>query len=217
MSSLDFEVLGARAQPYCAVPTIMFTIRITEASGFYVHACALRAQVMIEPQKRPYKVEDHDRLWELFDDPKRWGQTLKPFLWCHTGLIVPRFDGTTEIELPMVCSYDFEVAGNKYLHSVRDGDIPLQFLFAGTFFTNGDSDSPNHGFAAEPVGWNKDRTFKMPAKVWRDAMDMYFPNSGWIRARKETIDRLTKYKVSKCLPNWEDTIEALLKEAGEDV
>jgi len=212
MSSLDFEVLGAHAQNYAAVPTIMFTIRITEASGYYVHACALRAQIMIEPQKRNYNSTEHERLYELFDAPKRWGDTLKPFLWTHTGIVVARFDGTTEIELPMVCTYDFEVAGNKYLHSVRDGDIPLQFLFSGTFFTNGDN-----GFAAEPVGWNKDRAFKMPAKVWHDAMDMYFPNSGWIRARKETIDQLTKYKVSKALPTWEDAIEALLKQAGEDV
>lgn len=214
MSSLDFEVLGARVLPYAAVPTIMFTLRITEASGYRVHACALRAQIMIEPQRRSYDNVDHDRLYELFDDPKRWGTTLKPFLWTHIGVVVPAFDGTTEIDLPMTCSYDFEVAGNKYLHSVRDGEIPLQFLFAGTFFTNGDNDT---GFAAEPVGWNKDRSFRMPAKVWRDCMDMYFPNSGWIRAHKETMDLLTKYKVSKALPTWDDTIEALLKQAGEDV
>lgn len=212
MGSLDFEILGARAQNYAAVPTIMFSIRITEASGAYVHACALRAQIMIEPQRRTYDSTDHERLYELFDEPKRWGQTLKPFLWTHTGIVVPRFEGTTEIDLPMTCTYDFEVAGNKYLHSVRDGEIPLQFLFAGTFFTNGDS-----GFAAEPVGWNKDRAFRMPAQVWHDCMDMYFPNSGWIRARRETIDLLTKYKVAKALPTWEDTIEALMKQAGEDV
>jgi hypothetical protein len=214
MSSLDFEVLGARAQPYAAVPTILFKIRITETSGYYVHAVALRAQIMIEPQRRSYNSEDHDRLYELFDDPKRWGTTLKPFLWTHTGIVVPRFDGTIEVDLPMTCTYDFEVAGNKYLHSLRDGEVPLQFLFAGTFFTNGDNDT---GFAAEPVGWNKDRSFKMPVQVWRECMDMYFPNSGWIRARKETIDLLTKYKVSKALPTWEDTIETLLKQAGEDV
>jgi hypothetical protein len=214
MSSLDFEVLGARALPYAAVPTIMFKLRITETSGYRVHACALRAQIMIEPQRRTYDSVDHDRLYELFDDPKRWGTTLKPFLWTHIAVVVPAFDGTTEVEIPMTCSYDFEVAGNKYLHSVRDGEIPLQFLFAGTFFTNGDNDT---GFAAEPVGWNKDRSFRMPTKVWRDTMDMYFPNSGWIRAHKETIDLLTKYKVSKALPTWDDTIEALLKQAGEDV
>jgi len=212
MSSLDFEILGARAHPYAAIPTIMFSVRATEVSGNYVHACALRAQIMIEPQKRNYNSTEHDRLYELFDDPKRWGTTLKPFLWTHTGIVIPRFEGSTEFDLPMVCTYDFEVAGNKYLHSVRDGDIPLQFLFSGTFFTNGET-----GFAAEPVGWNKDRSFKMPAKVWHEAMDMYFPNSGWIRARKETIDLLTKFKVSKALPTWEDTIETLLKQAGEDV
>jgi hypothetical protein len=212
MSSLDFELLGARAQNYAATPTIMFTLRITEASGAYVHACALRVQIMIEPQRRTYERADHERLYELFDEPTRWGDTLKPFLWAHAGIVVPGFEATTEVDLPVACSYDFEIAANKYLHNLRDGEIPLQFQFAGTFFTRGES-----GFSAEPVGWDKDRSFRMPARVWHDCMDMYFPNSGWIRARKETIDQLSRYKASRALPTWEDAIEALLKQAGEEV
>lgn len=212
MGSLEFEVLGARPERYAAVPTIMFRIRMKEASGAYVHAVALRVQIMIEPQRRSYAGEDHERLYELFDDPKRWGTTLKPFLWTHTGIVVPQFEGSTEIDLPMTATYDFEVAGNKYLHSLRDGEVPLQFLFAGTFFTNGETGT---GFAAEPVGWNKDRSFRMPVQVWRDCMDQYFPNSGWIRVHRDVIDRLTKFKVHKALPTWDNTIEALLVQAGE--
>jgi hypothetical protein len=214
MASLNFEILHARADPYAAVPTIQFRTRVAEASGAYVHAVALRVQIMIEPQRRAYGGEDHGRLYELFDDPKRWGSTLKPFLWTHTGIVVPSFEGTTEFDLPMMATYDFEVAGNKYLHALRDGEVPLQFQFAGTFFTTGET---GKGFAAEPVGWDKDRSFRMPVQVWRDCMDQYFPNGGWIRAHTEVIDRLTRYKVEKALPTWEDTFEALLKQAGEDI
>ena len=212
MTSLDVKILDARAQPYAAVPTIMFKMRLTEAEGAAVHAVALRCQIMIEPQRRSYDKAEEDRLYELFDEPRRWGETLHPSLWGHTGMTVTAFEGTTEVDLPMPVTYDFEVSGTKYLHNVRDGVVPLQFMFAGTIFTRGDT-----GFAAEPIGWNKDAAFQMPAKVWHDTMDLYFPNSGWLRVRRDTMDALTKYKSDRALPTWEAAFEQLLKEAGEDV
>ena len=54
----------------------------------------------------------------------------------------------------------------------------------------------------------------LPVPVWRDLMDLYFPNSGWIRLRRDTIDALSRYKADRALPTWEDAFELLLKEAG---
>jgi len=45
-------------------------------------------------------------------------------------------------------------------------------------------------------------------------MDLYFPNSGWIRLRRESIDALTRYKAERAIPSWDDAFELLLKEAG---
>lgn len=210
--TLDLAVLGAQAENYAAVPTILFKLKLTDDSGEPVHAVALRIQIRIEPQRRTYTDVDQGRLYELFDEPKRWGETLKPLSWCHTQLMVTRFEESTEVDLAMPCSYDFEVVGNKYLHSVRDGDIPLQFLFSGSIFTKGET-----GFAAQPVGWNKDVSFMMPAKVWQDVMDMYFPNSGWMKVRRDVMDRLIQYKTRQAMPSWEQAFETLLKEAGQDV
>ena len=208
MSDLKLEVLDARAEPYAAVPTIMFRMRMHETSGGTVHAVALRAQIRVEPARRTYDSAEEERLYELFDIPKRWGSTCKAFLLAHTGITVTAFEGSTEFDLPMVCTYDFEVIGTKYLHNVRQGDIPLEFQFAGSIFTKGET-----GFAAEPVGWNKDVAFKMPAQVWHDCMDVYFPGSGWIRLRKDLVDRLAVYKTKSTLPTWDDALEFLLKEA----
>jgi len=47
-------------------------------------------------------------------------------------------------------------------------------------------------------------------------MDRYFPNAGWLRLSRETIDRLQRFRAERALPTWEQAIEALLKEAGED-
>ena len=62
---------------------------------------------------------------------------MKPFLWTHVALSVPGFRGTTDVDLPVPCTYDFDVAGAKYLHSVGDGEVPLMFLFSGTVFSQG--------------------------------------------------------------------------------
>ena len=89
---------------------------------------------MIEPQRRRYEPAEQARLVELFGDAPRWGETLRPFLWTHVGTVVTGFTATTEIDLPITCTYDFEVAAAKYLHGLDDGEIPLLLLFSGTVF-----------------------------------------------------------------------------------
>jgi hypothetical protein len=119
------------------------------------------------------------------------------------------FTGEAEFELPVECTYDFEVAGAKYLHALLDGEIPLLMLFSGTVFTRGES-----GFSAEPVAWDREASYRLPVSVWRDVMDMYFPNSAWVRVRRDTLDDLQRYRVEQALPTWDQAFEQLLKRAG---
>jgi hypothetical protein len=211
VTTLAFEVVDARAEPHAAVPTIMFRLRVEEADGFSVHALALRCQIRIEPQKRRYSVEEEERLYELFGETPQWGDSLRPFLWTHVSTTIGKFDGTTEFDLPLECTYDFDVAGAKYLHALADGDIPLVLLFSGTVYTRGDS-----GFSAEPLSWSLESSYKMPVSVWRAMIDLYFPNSAWIRVQRETLDDLQKFRAYRGLPTWDQAFEQLLKEAGED-
>ena len=213
MSSLSFEVLGARAEPHAAVPTLSIRLRLTEPDALAVHAVALRCQVMIEPQKRRYDAAEQERLVELFGDAPRWGDTLRPFLWTLTGLMVPGFTAVTEVDLPIVCTYDFEVAAAKYLHGLGDGEIPLLLLFSGTVFRAAPKAG---GFVAAPVAWHEEASYRLPVAVWREVMDRYFPNSGWLRISRHHVDALTRFKATRALPTWDDAIEQLLKEAGEE-
>jgi hypothetical protein len=205
MSDVDFVVLGAEPDPYAAAPTLLFKLGLTETTGTRVHSLALRAQLRIEPQKRRYSPEEEERLLAIFGETPRWGDTLKPFLWTHASTMVAGFDGTTEVDMPVPCTYDFEVAAAKYLHALGDGDVPLVLMFNGTIFS---------GAGVEPVPWHKESTFRMPAGVWRRLMDLYFPDSGWIRLRRDTLDDLERYKAERAMATWEQAIEALLKEAG---
>ena len=207
MTELSFEVIGARAEPYAATPTIMLRLRIESSSP--LHALALKCQIRIEPQRRTYSRVEEEQLYELFGDIPQWGDSLRPFLWTHVSTLVGGFSGSVEVDLPVGCTYDFEVAGTKYLHALADGEIPLVLLFSGQAFAE--------RFGVEPVAWHEQARFRLPVQVWRDTMDAYFPNSGWVRLSRPTLDLLSRFRAARALQTWDQSIERLLKEAGEDV
>lgn len=205
MSKLEFTVLDVRPESYAATPILLFRLRITESTGEPVHALALRCQIRIEPGRRPYTGAEQAGLTELFGVPERWGDTLKTFLWTQTSAMVPGFTDSVEIDLSVTCTYDFEVTATKYLHALRDGEVPLVLLFSGTVFTRGSS-----GFGVEQIPWHLEASHRLPVRVWRELMDTYFPNSGWIRLERETLDRLGRYKAAHALVTWEQAFAALL-------
>ena len=207
---LAISIVDVRPERYAAIPTLAFRMRLEDSGSEVIHSIALRCQVRIEPQRRRYSPAEERRLLELFGETPRWGDTLKPFLWTHVSTVVPGFTGTTEADLPIPCSYDLEVAGAKYLHSLDDGEIPLVFLFSGTIFAKG-----LDGLKVMPVSWNKDASYRMPAAVWRELMNVYFPNSGWLRLSRDTLDLLTRFKAERALASWDQVFEALLREARE--
>jgi hypothetical protein len=211
MTDFAVDVLDVRAEPYAAAPTLMCRVRVVNTSGVGVHVLALRCQIRIEPQRRRYSTEEEEHLLELFGETPQWGDSLKPFLWTHTSAVVQGFVGNTELELPIECTYDFELTAAKYLHALRDGDVPLIFLFSGTAFTQA-----GEGFTAQPLSWSLEASYPMPVRVWREMMDLYFPNSGWVRVHRDTLDALQRFKATRALPTWEQAFETLLKEAGED-
>jgi hypothetical protein len=212
MVELGIEVVDAGVERYAAVPTLRFRTRLQERTGATIHAIALRTQVRIEPQRRRYSPDEESRLFELFGATPLWGDSLKPFLWTHLDTMITGFEAETETELAVTCTYDFEVAGAKYLHGLGDGEVPLLFLFSGTVFVKGAS-----GFAVELVPWHLESRYRLPVSLWRQAMDAYFPNSGWLRLSRPTIDRLQRFRADRALPTWEETFEVLLKSAGEDL
>jgi len=205
MTDLAFEVLDVLPQEYAASPHLLFRLRIRETSGEVVHAIALRCQLRIEPQRRPYDVGEQQGLTDLFGTSERYGQTLKPFLWTHATAMVQGFTGDTEIDLPVPCTYDFDVSATKYLHALRGGDIPVVLLFSGTVFTRGAT-----GFAVQQLSWSLEASHRIPVRIWRELMDHYFPGGGWIRLDTETIDALLHYRSMHGLTSWEQAFAQLL-------
>jgi Family of unknown function (DUF6084) len=211
MTRLIVSVVDACPLQQTASPGIGFRLRIEELAGGHVHACALRCQARIEPRGRRYTPDEQARLYELFGDISQWDRTLRGVTWAVSSLLVPSFERQIEVELPVACTYDLEVASAKYLHAIRDGDIPLVFLFNGSIF------SVNEGrFSAEPVPWDLEATFRMPARVWQSAMNQFFPGEGWLRLRRETLDRLQAFRGRRAVVTWDEAIDLLLQEAASE-
>jgi hypothetical protein len=185
-------------------------LRIRETTGTPLHALALRTQIRIEPLRRRYDDSEAAALGDLFGERSRWGDTLKPLQLAFLNQVVPSFRDETEIDLSLPASYDFDVAANKYLYAVDDGEIPLLLLFSGTMFTARDG-----GFSVTPVPWDREASFRLPVTVWKQAMQLHFPGTAWLRLGEQTFDALYRYRVDQALVSWDEAVERLLKAAQQ--
>ena len=205
MGSYDFQVLDICVDRFAAVPQLTARLRLEETTGARVHAAVLRSQVRIEPQRRGYSPDEARRLLGLFGPRDRWSQTLRPLTWMHCATTVQGFTGSTEIDLPMVCSYDFDVTGSLFLHALEEGSVPLELLFTGTVFTHGDV-----GFAAEQVPWDRSARYDLPVAVWAELIVTHFPGQGWVRLDHDVMQQLAGYRARHGLISWEETVTSLL-------
>ena len=67
MAELVFDCVGARVDRFAVVPSFELDLRISETSGEKVDAIALRAQIRIEPFRRPYSDAEAERLASSMD------------------------------------------------------------------------------------------------------------------------------------------------------
>jgi hypothetical protein len=213
LPDLSFEVEKAEAVSFAAVPTLSFKLRIVNARGEEpIHTVALRCQIMIEPARRRYVAEEQARLRDLFGEPERWSQTLRSMLWTNVSTVVQPFTGSTVSELQVACSFDFNVAATKYFAGLDDGEVPLNLLFSGTVFYEAESGA----LQVAQIPWDREARYRLPVKVWREMMDIYYPNSAWLCLRRDVFERLHRLKIERGIPTWEQTMEELLSAAGEN-
>jgi hypothetical protein len=210
MPELHFHLEGAEAMPHAAAPLLTLQLRIRNTPATEeIHSILLRCQVQIEPAKRRYLAEEQEGLTELFGEPERWSRTVRPLLWMNTTLTVPGFVDTCLTELQLPCTFDFNVAATKYFHALHAGEIPLCVMFSGTIFYRDTAEA----LQVTQVPWDREASFRLPVAVWRTMMDTYYPNSAWLRLRRDTFEQLAAYKRRNGLPTWEQAIERALTAA----
>lgn len=204
MPELNFRVEGVEAVRFAATPLLNFQLRVD--ADWPIHTIALRAQIRIEPARRRYRESEQRRLLDLFGEPERWGQTLGSVLWTHVNLVVPSFRESTMVELPAPCTFDFNVAYAKYFGGLEDGEVPLTFLFSGTVFYQAEDGA----LRIAQIPWSKEAEFAMPVAVWKEMMDLHYPNTAWLCLRRDVFERLHQYKIERGIPTWEQTVESIL-------
>ena len=214
MPDLQLMIESVEVVQYASTPLMAFKVRITNnPSEEIIHTVALRAQIQIEVTRRKYDSNEQARLLDLFGEPERWSQTLRNMLWTHASVVVPRFTGSVLADIPVPCTFDFNVAATKYFHGVTSGDLPLCFQFSGTVFYQKEGET----LQVAPISWDKEAKYRLPVKVWKDLMDVYYPNSAWLAVQRDTFEKLYQYKVREGIPTWEEALERALNALPETV
>ena len=212
MPDLSITVEKAAAVPFAVSPTLGFELRVANANpDEAIHTVVLRSQIQVEVARRRYSAADQKRLSDLFGEPERWGQTLRSMLWTHASAVVPSFQGSTVVQLQVPCTFDFNIAATKYFDGLTDGEIPLCMMFSGTVFY-----ADREGTVqVAPIPWDKEARFRLPLQVWKEMMDLYYPNSAWLCLRKDVFEQMQDYKMKHGIPTWEETIERILAPSEE--
>lgn len=210
MPDLSFNIEKVAPVARAATPQLAFTVRITNAEPDSVQSVALSVQVQIEPVRRRYTAEEQEHLRDLFGEPERWSQSLHPLLWSNVNVTVSGFSGSTAVEVPVACTFDFNVGMTKYVYGLDGGELPTTLLFSGTVFYQGRA-----GLQIAKIPWEREASYRVPVSVWKEMMDTYYPNHAWISLRRDVFERLYNYKSRHGLATWEQTLERMLGLAAE--
>jgi hypothetical protein len=205
LPDLHFAMDGAVVTPNAVVPQLSFKVRINNAEPEPVHSVALRVQVQIEPVRRRYTAAEQEHLKELFGEPERWSKSIHPLLWTNANVNVSSFTGSTVIDVPVPCTFDFNIAITKYIYGLEGGELPLSLLFSGTVFYAGPM-----GMQIAQIPWERSATYKLPVTVWKQMMDLHYPNTAWLCLRRDVFDRIAEYKSRYNIATWEQALERML-------
>ena len=207
MPELSFDIQGVAPSPYAASPQLAFELGVTNAVAEEpIHSVALRCQIQIEATRRRYSPHAQERLLDLFGVPARWSQTLHSMLWTHVSIVVPPFTGHTIVELPVPCTFDFNVAAAKYFAGLEDGEVPLNLLFSGTVFYAAEGGA----LQVAQIPWDQEVRYRLSVPLWQEMIERYYPNSAWLCLRRDVFERFYQYKRRQGLLTWEQALESLL-------
>jgi hypothetical protein len=203
---LDFQVEGVAPLLYAVAPTLVFKLRVTNATAEPIHSILLRCQLMLEVTRRHYSPQEQEKLLDLFGEPQQWDRTLHSMLWTTVNLTVPAFTGSTVVDLNAPCSFDFNVAATKYFAALTTGEAPLLLLFNGTVFYA----APHGALQVTQISWEKEASYRLPVGIWRAMMDVYYPDSVWLNLPRAVFDQLDQYKRRRGIPTFEQALEQLI-------
>lgn len=210
MPDLTFKALTVRTEPNALTPMLFFKLEVTNtAKNEPVNSVLLKCQINLDVHLRLYNENEINDLYELFGRTEQWKTSLRSFLWTHVTTILPSFEKSVEFELPVPCTYDFEIASSKYFTAIREGKVPISFLFSGSVFYH-DRELADKVLVSQ-IPWDREASFELPIQIWRDAVENSFPDSRWLRVQNDTLRRLYEYKARKGVPTLDEALGLLME------
>jgi hypothetical protein len=206
---LTIGIEGVAAAAQAVLPTLQFRARLRSTGRDPVRSVSLETHIRIATDRGSYCEEDQRRLADLFGGPVGVSRPRPSLLWARANTQVPEFAGETRVEIPVICTYDFEVVAARFLHALTGGEVPLEFWFSGAVF---------YGVDGQLRAWRlppeTEASFRMPVRVWRELMEQYFPGTAWLRLDRDVFEALTAYRAQRTLTSWTETVRSLLHAAG---
>ncbi|CAN5597291.1 DUF6084 family protein [soil metagenome] len=206
---LSFGISGVRPVEHAAAPTLSFTLDVDDRSGREIFAVALTIQIQLEPIKRTYDPETRERLMELFGEPGRWATTARRMAWSTESVMVHAFEGSTSVQVPVLCNYDLELAATRYFSALPDGEVPLVWHFNGSVYYK----APDDRVQVVPIPWDTIADYAMPVSAWRAMIDEHYPHRGWVALDAQTVERLGRLKGDRGNHTIDQTVTELIDEA----
>ncbi|HZT87767.1 MAG TPA: DUF6084 family protein [Stellaceae bacterium] len=207
MIDLDFAIDGVEIGRSSAVPVLNFKLLVSGTPPTLpVEHVALQAQVRIEAAHRDYGAGERERLAGLFGGAADWDRSLRGLFWMTASAAIPAFEGECIVSLPVPCSCDATIAATKYFDAIEDGDAPLSFLFSGSVFYRGD----DGGLQIAQIAHHKEAAFRLPVRLWREMMALYYPGCIWLPLGRDLFDEIDRYRRRHGLAAWEEALRRLV-------
>lgn len=205
--AFTWQVTGVEPERLAVTPTLRFALRIGCPPARRVQCIVLAVSVRVAAPLRSYDTQERDRLRDVFGTDEQWRDSLRDLVWARPTVTVPRFVGETVVEVPVPCGQDIDLATASYLSALRDGDVPLRFLFNGTVFYESEG-----RLRTTQIPWEGEAMYRIPADSWHRLHRRYFGAYSWLRLDSDVANRLHAYQAASAYPSAEAAIAALLAE-----
>ncbi len=190
---------------------LMLDLQVSEPSGRPVYMIGLTIQLMIEPARRGYDDLTRERLAGLFGAPERWAVTTHSLVWAQLDVARPGVHGFDHGDGADGVQLRPRGSRRQVPDALPDGEVPMALHFSGIVYY------PNErgGLQMVLVPWSCSIDYRMPVAMWRETIDHYYPNTGWVTLRSATLAALEHERVQRGLPTYDACISELLEGEGD--
>lgn len=156
-------------EPFLAassVPSLRVRLHLTNPTpATEVRSVSLRCQAHIDAARRRYSADERRALFHLFGTPAQWASTVRSLFFGQATQSLSGFRNTSAAALSIPCPLDLNFAAATYLTALREGDIPLTFLFSGNVFYG-----EIGAVQSSPISWSNESKYRLPLAAWTNAI-----------------------------------------------